>query len=649
MKPLSGLKRLAFGLVAVVAAALGAFAAMPFLVQADAVRESVQAEIRYATGVDPILRGDMSVSLFPAGSASFDDVVLSDEAGGPPVLAAERLIAQLRLLPLLLGRIEVSEITLIRPRILIDFDTEGRSNWADLVAQLAETVKPANRARNRVTFSEIRLVGGAVTVRDASRSLAETFEQVEMSLAWPSISRSFAATGHFVWRGEKLDATFTLSDFLAALVGERSGFKARLTGALLKLGFDGHISSWPTLKIEGAMAADGPSLRKVMDWVGLTPLPGGGFGRFALNAQTSVVDKAVAFTGLNIEVDGNAAEGVLSLTAGARPHLQGTLAAEEIDIAPYLANVQVLTGNEREWNRVPIRLDGLAAMELDVRLSAARVTVGSTRIGRTALAANLRDGRFVLTIGESQAFDGIAKGVIGLARASDGARLNAQLQFANVDLEKCLSLVFGVRKIEGRGDLTLALEGTGNDVLELTRTLNGAASLVATKGALIGLNLEQLLRRLERRPLSGGGDFRNGRTPFDRLAIAVKIVDGMASVEDVSLEGSAVRLALDGSASIPARDLDLKGTASLIGASVKESGGFELPFVVRGRWDDPIMLPDAQSLIRRSGAAAPLLEAVRGGRARDAVRSAIEQLTTRGSESPLAVAPASPNPNASRE
>ena len=57
---------------------------------------------------------------------------------------------------------------------------------------------------------------------------------------------------------------------------------------------------------------------------------------------------------------------------------------------------------------------------------------------------------------------------------------------------------------------------------------------------------------------------------------------------------------------------------------------FELPFIVQGRWDDPIMLPDAQALIRRSGAAAPLLDAMRDRRTRDAVRNAIQQLSRDG-------------------
>ena len=97
-----------------------------------------------------------------------------------------------------------------------------------------------------------------------------------------------------------------------------------------------------------------------------------------------------------------------------------------------------------------------------------------------------------------------------------------------------------------------------------------------------------------------------------------------------------MRLALEGSASIPARDLDLKGTASLI-TTASADAGFELPFVVQGPWDDPLMLPDTQSLIRRSGAGGALLDAVRERRTQDAVRNAIERLTG-GSRQPAAEA-----------
>jgi AsmA protein len=106
--------------------------------------------------------------------------------------------------------------------------------------------------------------------------------------------------------------------------------------------------------------------------------------------------------------------------------------------------------------------------------------------------------------------------------------------------------------------------------------------------------------------------------------------------------GPSVRLAVAGQASVPTRDLDLKGVATLI--STASADQFELPFVVQGPWDDPIMLPDAQSLIRRSGAAAPLLGGGKPLNAGDAVRSVIDQLmaTPQTPASPAATPAAAP-------
>jgi AsmA protein len=378
----------------------------------------------------------------------------------------------------------------------------------------------------------------------------------------------------------------------------------------------------------GTLAADAASLRETLRWAGQQPPPGGGLGQFSLKAQTNVVGGNISLSEVNIEVDGNSGEGVL--TFDGRQTVQGTLAAERLDLTPYVSTVRLLTGGERGWDNKPIALDGFGSIDMDLRLSAARVTVANARLGRTAIAANLRGGNLTIAVGESQAFGGVVKGTFGLARSSAGADLNAQLQFADVDLEQCLGDMFGIRKLEGKGNLALALGSSGASIYELTKALNGTAALTGRKGAIAGFNVEQLLRRIERRPLTGGGDFRTGRTPYESLRVMLKIVQGVANVEDARMEGPAVGLTLTGSASVPARELDLRGTASLLlrtAGTNAATPGFELPFMVQGPWDDPIMLPDPQSRIQRSGAAAPLLDAIRDRGARDAVRSAIERLS----------------------
>ncbi|MEP7029783.1 MAG: AsmA family protein, partial [Pseudolabrys sp.] len=562
MTATTGLKRLGFVLLAAIAAAAGVMLIASYLISADTVRQHAMNEIRSVTGLNPVLRGEATVSLFPSGSVSFADVVLGDAK--QPALIAERLTARLRFFPLLVGRVEIADVSLERPVIVVNMDANGQSNWGGLIETLARSQKPAQRLPS---FSEIRIDNGTVILRDAGRNVDETLRNVDFSLAWPSISKTFGATGRFVWHDEPIDTSITLTDFPAALTGSRSGLKLRLAGSPLKAAFEGSISVKPTLKIEGTLAADAVSLRDALIWAGQQPLPGGGFGRFAIKAQTNVVGGNIGLSGVNVELDGNSAEGVLTFATDGRKTLQGTLATDTLDLSPYVSTIRLLTTNQREWNSARISLDGLSGIDFDLRLSAANVQMSNAKIGRTAIGANLRGGHLTVTVGEAQAYGGVIKGSLALAIFETGVDVKSQLQFTDVDLEACLGQMFGLRRLEGKGNISLAVEGTGESVLAVTRTLNGTAGLTGANGALAGLNVEQLLRRLERRPLSGGGEFRSGKTPYDKITVALKIVQGTVSVEDVKIEGSAVKLALAGSASIPARELDLKGTAALTTAA----------------------------------------------------------------------------------
>src|SRR6185295_12583327 len=230
------------------------------------------------------------------GKVTFTKVVLGDGTDRPP-LVAEQLTARLRLWSLVSGRIEPADLALVRPRVQLVFAPDGRSNWDRLVDALAGKLKPGARNTDHLpAFSEIRVTQGTIAVRDDSRGLDETLHEVTLALAWPSLTRSFAATGRLVWRGEAINASVTVADLFAALTGERAGLKIRLNGPPFKLAFDGHMSHQPTLRMEGTLAADSESLRRTLAWAGQKPPPGGGFGRFALKAQTNLVGGTVALS-----------------------------------------------------------------------------------------------------------------------------------------------------------------------------------------------------------------------------------------------------------------------------------------------------------------------------------------------------------------
>src|ERR1019366_6707056 len=492
--------------------------------------------------------------------------------------------------------------------------------WTPFIETIVRTMKPG--ADNPVSFSEISIQDGVLNYEDEANHASETLDDIELSLAWPSISRSFAATGQFDWRGERVDGSISASDFVAALSGDRSGLKARLSSAPLKLAFDGSVADRTSMMMEGTLTVDSTSLRNALRCTGGAPPGGGGFGRFGLHARANLVGASIALTNVNIELDGNVAEGVMTYANNGRQTLQATLAADALDFTPYISTFRLLASGAHDWNRQLFDLNALSTTDLDMRLSAAKVTVGSSKLGRTAFGANLRGGALALSVGEAQIYGGIAKGSFGIARSDAVADIKAQFQFIDVDLQSCAGELFGVTKLSGRGNLNVSLVASGSSPFGLAQSLDGTATLTGHDGAISGFNVEQLLKRLERRPLSGGGNFRSGSTPYDTMTIAVKFSDGIASTEDVRVEGPAARITLTGTASVPTREYDLKGVASLTSAP-NAAPGFDLPFVVQGPWDDPLIYPDPESLIRRSPASAPLLDAVKDRKTRDQLRSVI--------------------------
>ena len=387
-----GMKRLGTLIAALSGVALIGLILTSWLINREALRQAVEAQIRSVTGLDLVVKGNIDVSVFPGSYVSFHDVGLKGGDTADPALSVDVLTANLRLLPLLMQRFEIADVMMLRPQIIVIRSADGESNWTPFIQTIARTMKPGSD--NQVSFSEIRIQDGKLSYDDAVNHASEKLDDIDLSLAWPSISRSFAATGQFDWRGERVDGSISASDFLAALSGDRSGLKARLTSAPLKLAFDGTVANRTSAMMEGTLTVDSASLRNALHWTGQAPPGTGGFGRFALKARANVVGASIALTNVNVELDGNVAEGVMTYANNGRQTLQATLAAGALDFTPYISTFRLLASGARDWNRQLFDLNALSTTDLDMRLSAAAVTVSLISSHLEALAAVNRSKSF---------------------------------------------------------------------------------------------------------------------------------------------------------------------------------------------------------------------------------------------------------------
>src|SRR3984885_13954694 len=196
-----GMKRLGMPVAAVLGVVLIGLVAMSWFLNRDALRQAVEAQIRAVTGLDLVVNGSIDISVFPGSYVSFHDVGLKGGGTADPALVVDVLTANLRLLPLLLQRFEIADVMMLRPHIHVVREADGVSNWTPFIDTIVRTMKPG--ADNQVSFSEIRIQDGELDYQGTGAGAAETLGNIDLSLAWPSISRSFAATGQFDWRGER--------------------------------------------------------------------------------------------------------------------------------------------------------------------------------------------------------------------------------------------------------------------------------------------------------------------------------------------------------------------------------------------------------------------------------------------------------------
>ena len=84
-------------------------------------------------------------------------------------LTAERLTARLRFFPLLIGRVEIADVSRWIARVIaVELQPNGQSNWSGLIEALARSQTPTQRL---AAFSEMRIDGGTVVVHDKARKI----------------------------------------------------------------------------------------------------------------------------------------------------------------------------------------------------------------------------------------------------------------------------------------------------------------------------------------------------------------------------------------------------------------------------------------------------------------------------------------------
>lgn len=173
-------KKIVLALAVVAGVLVLAVATLFFVVDIDSFRGYIETRAEENLGRDVRL-GAIGLTMVPGFGLQIDDVAVEARPGegDGDLLSLRSLRIGARLIPLLNNRLEVTSIELVEPAVNLVRDADGNWNF-DLGAGAGASAEDGSigepGAAPEITVDTVRVTGGSLDVRDASRSPAQPLE-----------------------------------------------------------------------------------------------------------------------------------------------------------------------------------------------------------------------------------------------------------------------------------------------------------------------------------------------------------------------------------------------------------------------------------------------------------------------------------------
>ena len=574
-----------------VAALIAGAAVSPYLFQATTLEREIALQLRATTGLELSAKMTGVFELLPRPHVLLDAPRVSDP-DGHITLSADSLDGDVRLLPLIVGRVELSSATLVRPHIDIDLEWGPMSAGSLLGRAMRATgpIEPADRQR----LGAVTLVDGTATLKGPSPSRARNLTGIDVTLDWRDLDSPATLTGALSVDGMATDVAAWIAEPSALLRGDHSAVAFHVHSAPIDLSASGDLVRNGATTFRGHLSSTVPSVPAILDRIGVDTTLLAPFANVMLVSDANVAVDAqgqptIDLSSLKLRADGNDYEGTLAFQGGGRPTLSGTLATEQLALPPFLSKMPALFDAARAWSKAPIMGGVPRPLDLDLRISATRARLPPVTIDDAAVAIITRGRRTEIALVEGKAYGGAAKGRVSIGLSEDGIDLRGAGSLVGADASALAWDALGRQVATGTLNGSADLETSGDSPSALIHGLQGWAKGTLTDGEISGIDAASALRDIGRkRPEAALAALRGGRTAFASLTLGTRIGDGIATIVDGTMSGPDALIKLEGDADLDARTLDVRCQADA------PSGGVvapHLPFGIEGFFDKPTLVP----------------------------------------------------------
>ena len=536
----------------------------------------VQA-VRDATGRELTLGGDFKVRFGLSPSATVERVTFQNAPWGsrPEMVRVKSLQIQVSLLPLIRGEIEFKRLVLIEPDIWIETDPSGKSNleFKPPEKPKAEEKKAeGGTAPPPLIFEEVRVEKGVLTYRDGKTGKTQTLNLDSLAAAIPGGEKPVDLNLQGSFNGRKFEVQGTTGPIRDVFAPQKP-WPLKLTAKLAAatLGAEGSIRE--PLKGKGldlAVRAEGPSIRGTAEFAGLSDIPE--LGAYKVTARIKDPPGKIAISDLKAQIGESDVSGSVEVSlSGKRPGIGANLSSSKFDLRPLFppkdkkvspttpSTRPAATGKEKVFPSQPLPLDGLKALDGDVKIQAGQIIGLPMTVQKFNARVLLQDGNLLAKPLQMAVSEGSLNGLFDLRTQGKEPSFNCDFKLDQLDVASLLKDLGTQQVLEGKVSAEVDLSGKGRSIAEWMGGLNGRTFVNMGKGRLnnkylnlIGADMAESILRLIN-PLKKGEDF----TPVNCFVNGFDIQNGLAVCKAMVLDSELMSVVGEGNVNLKEERLNL--------------------------------------------------------------------------------------------
>jgi AsmA protein len=250
-----------------------------------------------------------------------------------------------------------------------------------------------------------------------------------------------------------------------------------------------------------------------------------------------------------------------------------------------------------------IDLGSFGLADVDAKLAIGRLAYGGLKLSETAATVSLKDRVLKLNVDRAQLYEGRGHGTVSIDAAASTPAVAINLVFEEIAILPMLTDTSGFDWLSGRTNLQLTAAGQGASERAIVESLSGGAQVTIADGAIVGVNIPQIIRGLSQGRLSDFDQVATEKTDFSEMTATFRIANGVAETQDLTMLSPLMRLTATGTVDIGQRQIDATLRPRLVGSLAGQGGvrgltGIEVPVRLSGPWEEPQLSADIDAVLK---------------------------------------------------